>query len=99
MAHYFDDIMHRHTNPSKPQKPQMRRSSTARSMGARSDFNSVNGEDLDARSEMAEDPEREAQRKEADAHLHKYIADQLQRVADDDEYQGVADKEEYEATP
>ncbi|CAJ2511835.1 Uu.00g074600.m01.CDS01 [Anthostomella pinea] len=93
MAHYFDDILHRHVNVGSPkaEKPRMRRSSTARSMGARSDFdNSVYGDDDD-------DPEREAQRKEADAHLHSYISDQLQRVKDHDEHNGYADGEEYEA--
>jgi hypothetical protein len=65
-------------------------------MGARSDFDaSVEGEE--AHSVFPDDPDREAQRKEADAHLHQYISDQLKRVKEHDEYQGVADREEYEA--
>ncbi|KAI0402125.1 Six-hairpin glycosidase [Xylaria palmicola] len=100
MAHYFDDTLHRHIQlaNSKPQKPHMRRSSTARSIDARSDFDaSVNGENIEARSVMPDDPEREAQRKEADAHLHQYISDQLQRVIDDDDEHQEFDREEYEA--
>lgn len=82
---------------SKAEKPRMRRSSTARSIGARSDFDtSVNGEELEARSVLPDDPERQAQREEANAHLHQYISGQLQRVIDDDE-DGDVDREEYEA--
>ncbi|KAK6825724.1 family 63 glycoside hydrolase [Apiospora arundinis] len=48
MAHYFDDVFHRTTGQGHPKKPHMRRSSTARSIGARSDFEgSVNGDDDD----------------------------------------------------
>lgn len=97
MAHYFDDIFHRNiniTNSAKPHKGHMRRSSTARSISARSDFDaSVNGDDFDTRSVAPDDPEREALRKEADSHLHQYISEQLQRVKDHDEF---ADGDEYE---
>lgn len=53
-------------------------------MGARSDFDmSVNGDD-DARSVgnsvEAEDPERERERREADAHTANYVSEQLSRV-------------------
>lgn len=47
MAHYFDDIFHRHvgaktpTRPCSPGMPRIRRSSTARSISARSDFSHV----------------------------------------------------------
>lgn len=75
----------------------MRRSSTARSISARSDFDaSVNGDEYDVRSVAPDDPEREAQRKEADAHLHQYISEQLQRVKDHDEFEGLATGDEYE---
>ncbi|KAI0025672.1 Six-hairpin glycosidase [Xylariomycetidae sp. FL0641] len=101
MSHYFDDILHRHVPIGSPRaaKPRMRRSSTARSIGARSDFDaSVNGDLDDVRSVMPDDPEREAERKEADAHLHAYISDQLQRVVDDKDYPGAYNNgEEYEA--
>lgn len=99
MAHYFDDIFHRTVgSPNRPNKPHMRRSSTARSISARSDFDvSINGDDFDTRSVAPDNPEREAQRKEADAHLHQYISDQLQKVKDHEELEGYADGEEYEA--
>ena len=99
MSHYFDDILHRHVGigVSKPQRGHMRRSSTARSISARSDFDaSVNGEEFDLRSVVPDDPEREALRKEADAHLHQYISEQLQRVKDHDDFEGLADRDEYE---
>lgn len=100
MATYFDDVFHRGItvgSSTKPHKPHMRRSSTARSIGARSDFDaSINGDEYDARSVAPDDPEREAQRKEADAHLHLYISEQLQRVKDHDEHDGYVDDEEYE---
>lgn len=82
---------------SKEEKPRIRRSSTARSIGARSDFDtSVNGEEYEIRSVVTEDHERQAQREEANAHLHQYISGQLQRVIDDDAA-GDVDREEYEA--
>ncbi|KAK8037019.1 cytoplasmic protein [Apiospora marii] len=108
MAHYFDDVFHRSTGHGHPKKPHMRRSSTARSISARSDFeSSVNGDDddnHDARSignsvagAPFTDPERESQRQEADAHMHRYISEQLEKVQkDSDEDTGLAD--EYEAT-
>lgn len=50
MAHYFDDIFHRHiggaqTPRSPMMSPRLRRSSTSRSLAARSDFdiNDLNG--------------------------------------------------------
>jgi hypothetical protein len=91
MAHYFDDVFHRNVGIGNPkvQKPRMRRSSTGRSIGARSDFDtSVNGDDDDGsigNSVANLDPERESQRHEADAHMHRYITDQLERVKTDDE--------------
>lgn len=96
MAHYFDDVFHRTANgqKEKSEKPKMRRSSTARSIGARSDFEgSVNGDDDDVaslgNSVSNLDPERESERREADAHLHHYISEQLERVKKDDlEYDG-----------
>ncbi|KAK8107162.1 glycoside hydrolase family 63 [Apiospora kogelbergensis] len=108
MAHYFDDVFHRTTGHAQPKKPHMRRSSTARSIGARSDFEgSVNGDDDDEHDVRSignsvagahfTDPERESQRQEADAHMHRYISEQLEKVKKDpDEDAGLAD--EYEAT-
>ncbi|KAF3800534.1 hypothetical protein GCG54_00003432 [Colletotrichum gloeosporioides] len=103
MSHYFDDILTRSvkrrdsTAPGTPGpngKPRMRRSSTARSIGARSDFDSEmngqdGGDDSLGNSVTLEDPdklrERMRERSEADAHMHRYISDQLQRYKDDKE--------------
>jgi hypothetical protein len=98
MSHYFDDILSRGIPLGSPkaEKPRMRRSSTARSIGARSDFDgSVNGDDqLDARSIVASD---DAELREANAHLHQYITDQLERVQSKEEPDGFVDDHEYEA--
>lgn len=91
MAHYFDDIFQRHIDKGVPHtgpRRHVRRSSTARSIAARSDFDSsVNGIDDDARSVANsvhhDDPERTKEKEEADNHMHRYISDQLAR------YQGV----------
>ncbi|ORY64370.1 Six-hairpin glycosidase-like protein [Pseudomassariella vexata] len=101
MAHYFDDIFHRTVGSPKMQKPRMRRSSTARSIGARSDFdNSSNGDgdDDDKNSVSGLDPDREHERREADAHMHQYISDQLERVKADEENDVYGEADEYEAT-
>jgi hypothetical protein len=103
MAHYFDDVFHRtvHGHKEKNAKPKMRRSSTARSIGARSDFEgSVNGDDDDVaslgNSVSNLDPERESERREADAHLHHYISEQLERVKTDLEHDGYNMEDEHE---
>jgi len=86
MAHYFDDIFTRHvTQPKSKDSPynHMRRSSTARSIGARSDFDiSVNGDDARSigNSVAPEDAEREKERREADEHTAHYVSEQLSRV-------------------
>ncbi|PHH73070.1 hypothetical protein CDD80_4075 [Ophiocordyceps camponoti-rufipedis] len=77
MAHYFDDVFHRAVDPGTPTARRHRRSSTARSIGARSDFD-ANGLDegvLSPESDHAEGRHRE--RAEADSHLHRYVANQL----------------------
>lgn len=104
MAHYFDDVFHRTAVAGKDKfvKPQMRRSSTARSIGARSDFDtSVNGDDDEDTASLGNsvttlDPERDNQRKEADAHMHNYISEQLERVKTDLEHNGYNLEDEYE---
>lgn len=108
MAHYFDDVFHRNAGHGQPKKPHMRRSSTARSISARSDFEgSMNGDDDDGHDTRSignsvagapfTDPERESQRQEADAHMHRYISEQLEKVQKDpDEDTGLV--EEYETT-
>lgn len=85
MNHYFDDIFTRHvTQPKGARTPrhQMRRSSTARSIGNRSDFDhSINGDDAQTiNSAEPENAEREQERREADAHTAHYVSEQLSRV-------------------
>lgn len=106
MSHYFDDIFARGTDrrgsmtPGPGGKPRMRRSSTARSIGARSDFDETNGDDSLSNSATLDDPEKLRQRmrekSEADAHMHRYISDQLERFKEDKEHPGGTDNE-YEA--
>jgi hypothetical protein len=92
MNHYFDDIFTRHVSASKsnnksrsPHK-HMRRSSTSRSIGGRSDFDpSVNGDTHDdarsiGNSVATETEERERERREADEHTAHYVSEQLERV-------------------
>lgn len=104
MAHYFDDVFQRtvggapHTNGM----PRIRRSSTARSIGARSDYDgSVNGYDDDARSTTAsiypEDPDRAKEKEEADNHMHQYVTDQLERYKSGQHASHLANAEEFEA--
>jgi hypothetical protein len=79
MNHYFDDVFTRSVKTSQPKAPRLRRSSTARSIGARSDFD---GDD-DYRSVGTgeiEDPDRERERREADLHTANYVSEQLQKV-------------------
>ena len=84
--HYFDDTFTRHINQEKSDKSprqQMRRSSTTRSIGARSDFGtSVNGDGplSIGNSVEAETAERERERREADVHTANYVSEQLSRV-------------------
>lgn len=95
MGHYFDETLNRgprgaHT-PHSPVTPRLRRSSTARSMAARSDFG-ADGDDGDDEDDGAArtrrgsssvilgDPERMRRKAEADAHMHNYVAEQLERV-------------------
>jgi hypothetical protein len=63
----------------------MRRSSTSRSLGARSDFDhSLNGDEEDkisvGNSVETETAERERERREADQHTANYVSEQLSRV-------------------
>lgn len=110
MAHYFDDILHRHqrqmSSPKVNGGPQFlrRRSSAGRSIGARSDFGLDLDED-DVRSVTAtsvaphdeDDPEATRKRDEANEHMHKYIADQLERFKDEKSEVSVNETDELEA--
>ncbi|KAK4120828.1 hypothetical protein N657DRAFT_648622 [Parathielavia appendiculata] len=129
MSHYFDDIIHRSAQPPGAQTPNMlspttprlglRRSSTSRSLAARSDY-SVNGYDTGAEESgdetpgasrphnggrrgsvnpsLLHDPERAKERAEADAHLHSYISQQLERVRME-RGDGEEEVDELETTP
>ncbi|KAJ9265574.1 hypothetical protein DTO195F2_1613 [Paecilomyces variotii] len=97
-AHYFDDIFSRSAKPNGSRTPRIRRSSTSRSIGNRSDFAttingdalSTNGDDIDEGG-LAD----QAARQEAEQHLNNYVANQLERVR---RRESVADYEdEFEA--
>lgn len=88
MNHYFDDIFTRHINHpksgAKTPRHMMRRSSTTRSIGNRSDFDaSING-DTEAHSVgnsvEPDTAERLRERREADEHTAHYVSEQLSRV-------------------
>jgi len=103
MNHYFDDIFTRNSGrPKGDNRPKIRRSSTTRSIGARSDFDfSATGDhDEDALSRQnsvgPDTDERERERREADAHTAHYVSEQLSRVRS---HQSLIDDnvDEYEA--
>ena len=109
MNHYFDDIFARHlTNSTNSRRgsasphPKMRRSSTSRSIGARSDFDhSLNGDEGDkvsiGNSVDTETTEREKQRKVADEHTAHYVSEQLSRVRSHQSADFDGNGDEYEA--
>jgi hypothetical protein len=86
MAHYFDDIFTRHVGQPRANKPSLRRSSTTRSIGARSDYeSSLDGDHEDdtrsiGNSVATDNPDREKERNEANAHVAHYVSEQLERV-------------------
>ncbi len=74
---YFDELF------SRSNKARIRRSSTSRSIGNRSSFNtSVNGDiaNESAFDSMTDDVERKRRRSEANQHVANYVNDQLERV-------------------
>ena len=118
MSHYFDDILHRHVGGMQtpkspmmsPTTPRLRRSSTTRSLVARSDFdtNDLNGYEEEAdgsfpvrrgsvAASMFHDPERLKERKEAGEHLHAYISQQLEKVKLEQGADSIVDGDEFEA--
>ncbi|KAJ9141944.1 Six-hairpin glycosidase [Pleurostoma richardsiae] len=103
MAHYFDEIFNRQLTPRSPSMPRIRRSSTARSMGHRSDWETeTNGHDDDGQSlggsvVLSDDPETERQKAEADSHIHNYISEQLERVKKDQVIDAYEHGDEFEA--
>lgn len=95
MSHYFDDIFHRNIGTGTPHSdmPRIRRSSTARSIGARSDFD----DDTHSMTNSVHlDDDRHRERVQADAHMHSYVSDQLNRYKDDKTGGQYADDDEYE---
>jgi hypothetical protein len=104
MAHYFDDVFHRYKEAGTPRPmsmPRMRRSSTARSMSIRSDFETSTNENDDDHGPLSgsvalEDTSKIREKREADAHMHRYITDQLERYRDDN---NLEEQDELETTP
>jgi hypothetical protein len=103
-AHYFDDIF---TQTGRPKKPMnIRRSSTTRSIGYRSDYASTNGDDDDddevnnpikrSNSIGVLDEEALKERAKVDQHVAHYISDQLERVKSGDS--GDVDGGEFETS-
>lgn len=98
--------------PHTSSMPRLRRSSTARSLAMRSDFSVDEDEDeadegaytprrssVGASSVMLDNPERAKEREEADAHMHKYISDQLERVSTERDEEWYTSADEIEARP
>jgi hypothetical protein len=92
MSHYFDESVSRGVTHHNGM-PRLRRSSTARSIGARSDFDD---DQHSANSVRLEDPERARERSLADTHMHSYISDQLNRYRDEDVPGNYEHDDEYE---
>lgn len=87
-AHYFDDIF---TDTGKPKKPHhLRRSSTARSIGHRSDWEANHDEEsttpLARQNSVGYLNAEDIQRKSAiDQHVAHYVSDQLERLRTKDD--------------
>lgn len=105
MAHYFDDIFHKGTTSTPSKKPSLRRSSTNRSIGNKSDLKDSLEEDGDldeavrspANSVGPDNFERERERLEANAHTAHYVSNQLERVRSDDSRLFEDNVDEFEA--
>jgi len=104
MQHYFDDIFTRHVQPksNKASPFHFRRSSTTRSIGARSDFNdaTTNGDDEEPRSAVSaqeDSPEEERKRVEANNHIAHYVSEQLQKVRSNQSMDVFEQGDEFEA--
>ncbi|KAH7356941.1 Six-hairpin glycosidase-like protein [Rhexocercosporidium sp. MPI-PUGE-AT-0058] len=98
MNHYFDDVFTRHVKhkSDKVTRPNMRRSSTARSIAARSDFDIDDTQSI-GNSVETENAEREKERKEADFHTANYVSEQLERVRSHQSADFEENGDEYEA--
>jgi hypothetical protein len=107
MAHYFDDIMDRGARPRTPSTPNLRRSSTARSIGRRSDFgtNGVPSESSTRRPsmsglglEMGGDPDLVREKDQADEATRHYVEQQLNKVKQDRDLEEQQDELETHAS-
>jgi len=102
MAHYFDDIFTRQIGPPSTNRPHFRRSSTTRSIGARSDFESTaNGDHGDdarsiSNSVPPDNAERERERNEVNSRVANYVSEQLQKVRSNDSL-SYDNEDEFEA--
>lgn len=93
-SHYFDDMFSRSGGRRRDKgRPIIRRSSTNRSIGNRSDFNStIAGDATPAASTVLDDEDNSRplsrrdsssafpQNGDSDEHLHNYVESQLQRI-------------------
>jgi len=96
-AHYFDDIFKRPTKPSR-----LRRSSTTRSIGARSDWADENGDDDEEENGFSSakrinsvgylDEEALKKKAEIDEKVAHYVSDQLERVRSQDSASHMQDE-------
>lgn len=76
-THYFDDIFSRHRRRRSSGRPHIRRSSTSRSIGNRSDFATTSNDGYTPGVESALDEDEYA---EPDEHVSHYVESQLERV-------------------
>jgi hypothetical protein len=104
-AHYFDDVFSKKGKKASASAPALRRSSTTRSIGNRSEVQSTNGDESAADNEDAV-PDETADNSadeiatraqlEHDEHVQKYVNDQLERVRSGGSADNVHD--EFEAS-
>lgn len=82
--------------------PRFRRSSTARSIGARSDFDAGEANGYDDENEGGsvtheDNPDRQREKAEAEEHMRDYITQQLERVKTEQGDEGYSKGDEFEA--
>lgn len=83
-SHYFDDVFSGTSKPAKggARRPgrMLRRSSTSRSIGNRSDWESTVNGDAESENDDANSAHGTVQNDQMEEHFSNYIADQLNRV-------------------
>ncbi|OJJ47136.1 hypothetical protein ASPZODRAFT_65781 [Penicilliopsis zonata CBS 506.65] len=75
-SHYFDDIFSRSGRPQSSGKAMIRRSSTSRSIGARSDYAASIVDEDEGKSDYHDDDGDDSE----EGHIANYVATELQRV-------------------